>query len=248
MRMTAFDDGLWARLVDEHQADRVALGPAPQRGSRRRLLVGVSGVAVASVAGVLAAVLSLAGGASTAFAGWTPQPTKPTAAQLATTKAYCASKVPWHGLPLKLVDARGPFTFIVYSDGTQNDFCTTGPAFQNASGWQTSSPMTVPAGQLFLWTDHVTADSGQPYGTMIAEAGADVTAVNVTLDNGDQVTATIENGWVAAWWPGAYHVASAQLTTPSGTRTQTFAPYPCDVHNCNGGPHGGAPGGGPGGG
>jgi hypothetical protein len=247
--MTAFDDGLWARLVHEHGADRVALGTVPQQRSRRRLLVSVSGVVAASGAGVIAAVLSLAGGAGTAFAGWTPQPTTPTAAQLTATEAYCAANVPSPGLPLKLVDARGPFTFMVYSDGTSNDFCTTGPAFQNASGWRTSSPMTIPAGRLFLWTDHVSTDNGQPYGSMIAEAGAGVTAANITLDDGSAVTATVENGWVVAWWPGAHHVASAQLTTSSGIQTQTFAQYPCDVHNCNGGgPHGGAPGGGPGGG
>jgi hypothetical protein len=247
--MTAFDDGLWARLVDEHQADRVALSPAPQQRHRRRLLVGVSGVAAASGAGVIAAVLSLAGGAGTAFAGWTRQPTTATAAQLTATQAYCSTNVPWPGLPLKLVDARGPFTFLVYSDGTSNDFCTTGPSFQNASGWSTSSPMTVPAGRLFLWTDHVSSHSGQSHGSMIAEAGAGVTGASITLDDGSEVTATVENGWVVAWWPGSHHVASAQLTTLSGMQTQTFAPYPCDVHSCNGGaPHGGAPGGGPGGG
>ena len=245
--MTAFDDGLWARLVDEHRADRVALAPAPP--PRRRLLVGVSGVAALSLGGALAAVLSLVGGASPAFAGWTAQPTTPSADQLATSEAYCASNVPFSGLPLKLVDARGPFTFSIYSNGTSNDFCTTGPSFQNASGWNTSPPMTVSAGRLFLWTDHVSTDSGQPYGSMIAEAGAGVTAAGITLDDGAQVTATVENGWVVAWWPGAAHVASAQLTTPSGTQTQKFAPYPCNVHNCDGGgAHGGAPGGGPGGG
>ncbi len=247
--MTAFDDGLWARLVDEHDAERVALGPAPQHSSRRRLAVRVSGIAAVCAGGVLAAVLSLVGAASTAFAGWTPQPTKATAAQLATTEAYCERNVPWPGLPLKLVDARGPFTWMVYSDGSSNAFCTTGPSFRNGSGWQTSSRFTVPAGRLFLWTDHVSADSGQPYGSMIAQAGAGVTAARITLDNGAQVAATVENGWAVAWWPGAYHVASARLTTPSGTHTQTFPPYPCDVHSCDGGgPHGGAPGGGPGGG
>ena len=61
------------------------------------------------------------GGASNAFAGWTPQPTAPTAAQLAAAEAYCATNVPTPGLPLKLTEARGPFTFLVYSDGTSND-------------------------------------------------------------------------------------------------------------------------------
>ena len=247
--MTAFEDGLWTRLVDEHHADRVVLGPMPEPRARRRLLVGASGAAVAGMAGVIAVVLSLLSGATTAFAGWTPQPTTPSAAQLASTESYCASNVPWPGLPLKLVDARGPFTFVVYSDGTSNDFCTTGPSFQNASGWSTSAPLSIPAGRLFLWTDHVSSSSGQPYGSMIAEAGAGVTAASITLDNGSEVTATVDNGWMVAWWPGGHHAASAQLITPAGTQTQTFAPYPCDVHSCDGGgPHGGAPGGGPGGG
>ena len=90
---------------------------------------------------------------------------------------------------------------------------------------------------------------GEPYGTMIARAADDVAAAKIALDNGTEVAATVQNGWAVAWWPGAHHLASAQLTTPSGTQTQTFLPYPCDVHNCSGGgPHGGAPGGGPGGG
>jgi hypothetical protein len=84
---------------------------------------------------------------------------------------------------------------------------------------------------------------------MIAQAANDVRAADISLDDGTVVTATVQNGWAIAWWPGAHHVASAQLTTPSGTRTQTFSKYPRDVHSCDGGgPHGGAPGGGPGGG
>jgi hypothetical protein len=247
--MTAFDDGLWTRLVDEHDADGVALGPVPEKRTRRRLLVGLSGAAAASVAGVVAAVLSLAGGASNAFAGWTPQPTTPTASQLAAAEAYCAKNVPDPGLPLKLVDTRGPFTIVIYSQGGSNDFCTVGPSFRNASGWSTSPPVTPPAGRLFLWTDHTATVDGQPYGIMIARAADDVTAAKVTLDNGAEVTATVQHGWAVAWWPGAGHVRAAQLTTPTGTATQTFPKYPCGVDNCHGGgPHGGSPGGGPGGG
>jgi hypothetical protein len=201
-----------------------------------------------AAAGVLAAVLALVGGASSAFAGWTPQPTAPTAAQLAAAETYCAKNVPTPGLPLKLIDARGPFTIAVYSDGSSNDFCRIGPSFRNASGWSTSPPVTVSRGRLYLWDDHVTTAEGQPYGTMIARVADDVTAARITLDNGTGVTATVQNGWAVAWWPGDHHVGSADLTTPLGTQTQTFPPYPCDVHNCKGGPHGGAPGGGPGGG
>jgi hypothetical protein len=157
--------------------------------------------------------------------------------------------VPTPGLPLKLIDTRGPFTFLVYSNDSSNDFCTIGPSFRNASGWSTSPPVTVPAGRLYLWAEHTTTDAGQPYGFVIARAGDSVSAANLTLEDGTAVTATVENGWAVAWWPGTHHVTSAQLTTASGTQTQTFPLSPCGLHNCNGGgPHGGAPGGGPGGG
>jgi hypothetical protein len=194
-------------------------------------------------------VLSLAGGASSAFAGWTPQPTAPSAAQLAAAEAYCTANQAFPGMPLQLIDGRGPFTIAIYSDGTSNDFCSFSPSFRNTSGWTSSPPVTVASGSVFLWTDHVATVEGQPYGTMIAQVADDVTAVDVTLDDGTVVTATVQNGWAVAWWPGAHHLGSARLTTPSGTQTHTFPPYPCDVYNCHGGgPHGGAPGGGPGGG
>jgi RNA polymerase sigma factor (sigma-70 family) len=76
--------------------------------------------------------------------------------------------------------------------------------------------------------------------TPIARAGSGVRAARLTLDDGLAITATVEHGWAVAWWPGPHHVAAARLTTATGTRTQTFTPYPCDVHKCRGGgPHGG---------
>jgi hypothetical protein len=206
------------------------------------------GGGVAAAAAALALVLSLGGGTSTAFAGWTPQPTTPTPAQLADATAYCATRIPDPGLPLTLAEARGPFTALIYSNGATDNFCTVGPSFRNASGWTSSPPVTPPAGKLFLWTDHTATGDDGAYGWMIAQAGADVSAADLTLDDGSLVTATVQNGWAIAWWPGAHHLAAAQLTTPSGTQSQTFPKFPCDVDNCHGGPHGGAPGGGQGGG
>jgi hypothetical protein len=249
--MTQLETDLRAALHE--RAARVHASPdllaADYHPRTRRIWPPVAiGGALATAAGALAAVLSLTGGAGSAFAGWTPQPTAPTRAQLAAAEAYCAKNVPFPGLPRKLVDTRGPFTFVVYSDGSSNDFCTTGPSFANASGWRTSPPLTAPAGKLFLWDEHTTTDSGQAYTFLIARAGDGVTAANLTLEDGAEVTATVENGWAVAWWPGSDQVTRAQLTTPSGTQTQTFPSSPCGLHNCAGGPHGGAPGGGPGGG
>ena len=34
--------------------------------------------------------------------------------------------------------------------------------------------------------------------------------------------ATIQNGWLVAWWPGSAQLVSAQVTTATGTSTQAF--------------------------
>jgi hypothetical protein len=227
-----------ARAARVHASPRL-LG-ADYRPRTRRVGSPVAiGSGLATVAGALTAALFLVGGASTAFAGWSPQPTTPTPAELAAAKAYCVTTLPEPGLPLKLADTRGPFMILVYSNGGSNAFCTAGPSFRNASRWRTSPPVTPPAGRLFLWTDHTSTDDGHAYGSMIARAGDGVIAAKLTLDSGSVVTATVEDGWAVAWWPGAHHLVAAQLTTRSGTNTQTFPKYPCGVHNCRGGgPHG----------
>jgi hypothetical protein len=156
--------------------------------------------------------------------------------------------MPFPGLPLKLIDARGPFTFLVYSNDSSNNFCTIGPSFRNGSGWSTSPKLTVPAGRLYVWSEHTTADAGQSYTFVIARAGDGVSAANLSLEGGTEVRATVQNGWAVAWWPGPRRMTSAHLTTASGTQTQSFPLSPCGLDNCSGGPHGAGPGGGPGGG
>ena len=249
--MTQLETDLRARMHE--RAARVHASPellaVDYRPRRHRLQprLAIGGGLAACAAGATA-VLTIAGGASTAFAGWTPQPTAPAPAQLAAAKAYCAANMADQGLPLKLTDTRGPFTLLIYSDGATNDFCTAGPSFGNTSGWTTSPPVTPPAGRLLIWSDHTSTADGATFGSMIARAGDNVSSVDITLDDGSDVTGTVQNGWAVAWWPGTRHLAAARLTTPSGTVTQTFPKYPCDVDNCHGGPHGAAPGGGPGGG
>jgi hypothetical protein len=66
--MTAFEDNLWERLVAEHDADRVALGPAPQRAGRRPLLVGGGVAAIVGVAAAAVVALNAATSAPPAYA------------------------------------------------------------------------------------------------------------------------------------------------------------------------------------
>ncbi len=49
-----------------------------------------------------------------------------------------------------------------------------------------------------------------------------VTGVTLVLSDGDHVQATTGNGWFVAWWPGSTGADSAQITSASGTSTQTL--------------------------
>jgi len=231
------------RAALHERAERVHATPGllgadyhPRTRRVRPQLAIAAGLAVA--VGTAAAVLSFAGGTSNAFAGWSPQPTVASRAQLSDAEGWCTANVPTPGLALKLTDTRGPFTFLVYSDVGSNDFCTFGPSFRNASGFTTSPPVTVPAGTLHLWAEHTSTDFRQAYTTLIAQAADDVSAAELTLEDGTTVTATVQNGWAVAWWPGADRAVSAELTTPSGTQTQTFPLSRCGLHNCKGSSHG----------
>ena len=65
--------------------------PRARRSWRPRLAIGGG---IAAVAGTVTAVLSLAGGASTAFAGWSAQPTTASPAQLQAAQSYCGANIP----------------------------------------------------------------------------------------------------------------------------------------------------------
>jgi hypothetical protein len=196
------------------------------RGLRPPVAIGALASAGAA-AGTLAVVISLGAGASNAFAGWTAKPTAAAPGQIADARASCeASQSPIAGLPLKLADTRGPFTFSIYADDNSSATCIQGPSFTAASGSMSSYPLNVPAGHVLLSNSHATDRDGAAYSLAEGRTGSDVTGVTLTLDDGTSVQATVGNGWFIAWWPGSHDVKSAQLTTPSGVTNQTFPSLP----------------------
>jgi len=188
----------------------------------------------AGTAGAVAVVISLSAGASNAFAGWSPTPTRPAPDQLAAAIADCQTQSPVAALPLKLTDTRGPFTFSVYADANSSAICIKGPTLTAVSNNSTSAPVTAPAGRILLSSSHA-SNRGGGYSWADGRTGDGVSAVTLTLDDGTNVQATVANGWFVAWWPGTHGVKSAQITTPAGTTTQTFdlgnqspcGPAPC---------------------
>jgi hypothetical protein len=192
------------------------------RRLRPPLAIGAFATA-AGTAGAVAVVISLSAGASNAFAGWTPTPTPPAPGQLAAARASCnASQSPISGLPLKLADTRGPYTFSIYADSDSSAACIKGPSFTAVSGSMASSAVSVPAGQVLLSTSHETDRGADGFSFADGRAGAGVSGVTLTLDDGTNVQATVGGGWFVAWWPGGHQIKSAELTTPTGTVTQKF--------------------------
>ena len=190
------------------------------RRLRPPLAIGAFATA-AGTAGAVAVVISLSAGASNAFAGWSATPTRPAPHQLPAAIAACQTQSPVAGLPLKLADTRGPFTFTVYADANSSATCIKGPNLTAVSSNTTSAPITIPAGHILLSSTHA-----QPPGRRVSWAdgrtGDGVSAVTLALDDGTSVQATVANGWFVAWWPGRRASSPPRSRRRPGTTTQTF--------------------------
>jgi len=229
---------LHARAGQVPMAAVTALTARDYRPQTRRLRPPAAwgALGTAGVAAGVAVIVSLGTDASNAFAGWSPRPTSPAPGQLAAAQASCASgQSPIAGLPLKLADTRGPFTFSVYADSTSSATCIKGPSLRAFSANVASSAVKVPAGQVLLSAAHQSNHGGRSFTFAEGRTGAGVSGVTLTLDDGSQVQATVGNGWFVAWWPGALDIKSSELTTPTGTVTQTFnlsPEIPCPAGTC----------------
>jgi hypothetical protein len=207
------------------------------RGLAPPVAAGAAGAGALAV-GAVVAVVSLGAGASNAFAGWTPTPTPPSPDQLAAASADCRSHSPIAGLPPKLTDTRGPFTFSVYAAGGSSAICISGPSFTAVSATVASRPENVPAGRLAPSISHLTNRDGHAYSFAEGRAGAGVSGVTFILDDDTKVKATVANGWFVAWWPGPHAAKAAEIATPTGLQTQTFDlnhQSPCGRQLCTGG-------------
>lgn len=179
------------------------------------------------VAASAAASIALATGptAAQAFGGWASAPTTASAAQLTSAHNRCAGV--GKGGTLVLTDTRGPYTVELFTHATSGAneewMCITGPSFV-ASTFTTVQPSAVAkvaAGQIGNYRQLLLDRGHSPYQLSVGRVGAGVTAVAFVLPDGKAVTATVEHGYFAAWWPGGEGTPStARVTTASGTTTQ----------------------------
>ncbi len=73
--------------------------------------------------------------------------------------------------------------------------------------------------------NHLATTSQGPYTLIDGRVANGVTGVTLVRDDGQDVVATVADGWFVAWWPGAASPAtSAQVTKATGTTTEPFVP------------------------
>ena len=211
------------------------------RDLRPPVAAGVLVTAAAAAAAVL--LIDLGPQTSAAFAGWTPTPTRASAGQLTSATADCTSRLrdfssgaakAMRAARIKdlptisemtpvLTDTRGPFTFVIYSGAhDSNGTCISGPSFTSLSTRSSGAAPAAPSGKILPFFQAHTAHAGDAYSFVEGHAGAGVTAAALVLSDGSHVQTTIQDGWLVAWWPGSAQLTSAQVTTSSGTTTQTF--------------------------
>ncbi len=147
-----------------------------------------------------------------------------------------------------VTDVRGPYSLIVFEDVTGiYATCLTGPSLTdvsenatagsgsrsmvagdgNSGGYESSraGSFVFPgsAGIEGMSVANIGTSSSSPYSVTEGQVASDVSGVTLVMNDGSQVQTTTAGGWFLAWWPGSTDPASAEITTPSGTTTQSLS-------------------------
>jgi hypothetical protein len=233
------------RLLSDQIAD--ATGGAPARTAVRRPGAAVRGIrrpwlrrsALIAAAAAAAVAVTSAVLPSPPAEAWSATPTLADAGTWATLEAECRQQNGWQSQPSTaravIAEQRGDSTFTVLADATM---CLQAISFDGSlkpvSGGQELLPAALPgagevqvihANVLYGEADVTSDEHGNRVETLtrgyvdtIGRVGPGVEDIVIhTVDNGD-VTASIDNGWFAAWWPSlATLPTSMTVTTTTGT-------------------------------
>jgi hypothetical protein len=72
--------------------------------------------------------------------------------------------------------------------------------------------------------NHLTTSADGPYTFIDGRVANGVTGTTLVLKDGQNIVATVADGWFVAWWPGSSDATSAQVTKASGTTSEPFVP------------------------
>jgi hypothetical protein len=203
-----------------------------QRRRQRQLRsVAVSVILTLAVTGALVGILGK-GGPQPAYAGWTAVPTIPTAAEVRAAegrRACDASTSPTIEGPT-LAEARGPFVTLLFVHGATVTSCISDPGVWTDLSIGRVPPPPAPdaVGDLSSGFARV---GGGTISSSRARAGSAVRRVTLKLRDGQEVDATVEHGWVSAWWPDISYPVTATVQA-SGRVFVIKVPPPLWVGNC----------------
>jgi hypothetical protein len=200
---------------------------------RRWLFAGAAATALGAVAAVAVPAL-VPGATEQAVASWTAQPTARTGDEvLPQAEACAATGVAGETTPtasdVVLAEQRGKATLLILRKGpTLVECLMVGDDDQAASMVlaEEAQIVTPPAGTINLETMSSYGDDDSQWSNAIGLAGPDVSGVEVRLDNGTVVQASVRNGWWAAWWPGGEggEADAFSVIAHAGDRTTTHRP------------------------
>ncbi|GIJ48436.1 hypothetical protein Val02_53220 [Virgisporangium aliadipatigenens] len=193
--------------------DRIIAGPArvPRRVTGRWLAVGAAAVATGVAAAVIVPAL-LPNTADRATAGWTSAPSARTGDQVLPQARACGrqdvggSTSTVRPEDVLLAEQRGIATLLILRKNGMIVECLSadGAAMASMSLREEGTIPPVPAGQVTLET----MSSWGPgrgddlWSNIVGLVAADVTAVELRLDSGRVIQASVRGGWWGAWWPG----------------------------------------------
>ena len=232
----ADDPALQAILGTERSAVKIRRAPRPA------LVASAAAAAVVAVAVGVTLTSSL--GSPPAYASWTPEPADLSRAAATQAAEPCGTSA--HEItdgpdgpavtevPVRpvLTEVRGEYTYVVLAgdDAVTECFVTTpadgaqdvvtsdavvaaGPAAPGARDVTTLQAGTA------SWSESSTGDGALT--SAFGRAGAEVESIELTTDDGQVVRASLDDGWWAAWAPGASSLPpTADVTFTDGSTAQ----------------------------
>jgi hypothetical protein len=91
-----------------------------------------------------------------------------------------------------------------------------------AQGLSTVTVGGTTSGDLQNVTQSHLATGDGPYTLVDGRVASGLTGVTLVLDNGQDVVATVADGWLLAWWPSDAAASSSLVTNASGTKSETL--------------------------
>ena len=253
--------------VDElprNASARVRAGDYRPRERRLRPSAVLGGGALAGAAATGAVLSIVLGGATPAYAGWSAVPVSSAQAS-SSAVAQCQSELssPPAGSVVTgtwspvLTDVRGPFTTVLFENGSAAASCFTSSSFTTVnqvsgsggsgrgeslnsvhvsgasagsgsastigSAAGASSVESTASGDLTqVIQNRLSTSADGAYTFIDGRTSNGVDGVTLLRSDGQDVVATVSDGWFVAWWPASASTTSARVTTSSGTTNETL--------------------------